>query len=220
LVLKLIKEKEFPIVDFESSIIVGRGIDESYEIEKIDLATLLYQTGYLTIDKYDDKAKRYFLKFPNEEVRRSFIDHLLEDLTSLSSSQSEPFLYRIEQALKDEDFDQFFQEFNTLLSSIPYSIQISKEAYYHSLLYAILRSLGFDVSAEVMTSKGRIDMVFFFNHSVFIFEFKIDSSAASALEQIKQQKYFEKYGGKKITLIGANFDKGSRSISEWVVESV
>lgn len=217
--LKLIKEKEFPIIDFESSIIVGRAIDESYDIDKIDLATLLYQTGYLTIDDYDEKAHRYFLKFPNEEVRRSFIDHLLEDLTSLSSSQSERYLYRIEKALKAHDFDLLFKEFNTLFASIPYSIQVPKEAYYHSLLYVILRSLGFDVAAEVMTSQGRIDMVFFYNNSVFIFEFKIDSSAASALEQIKQQKYYKKYAGKEITLIGANFDKETRSISEWIVES-
>lgn len=75
--LKMIKEKEFPVADFESSVIVGRSIDESYEIDKIDLATLLYQTGYLTIDNYDESAQRYFLKFPNEEVRRSFLDHLI-----------------------------------------------------------------------------------------------------------------------------------------------
>lgn len=77
--LKMIKEKEFPVTDFESAIIVGRSIDESYEIDKIDLATLLYQTGYLTISEYDEEAQRYFLKFPNEEVRRSFVDHLLQE---------------------------------------------------------------------------------------------------------------------------------------------
>lgn len=216
--LKMIKEKEFPIADFESAIIVGRSIDESYEVDKIDLATLLYQTGYLTITDYDEAAQRYFLKFPNEEVRRSFMDHLLQEFTSLSSSQSEPFLYQIEQALKTEDFDRFFQEFNILLASIPFVLQISKEAYYHSLLYAILRSLGFDVAAEVMTSRGRIDMVFFFQKCAFIFEFKIDSTSASALAQIKQQKYYEKYGDKKVVLIGANFDSQTRSISDWIVE--
>ena len=179
--LKMIKEKEFPVADFESSIIVGRSIDESYEIDKIDLATLLYQTGYLTISDYDESAQRYFLKFPNEEVRRSFLDHLLQEFTSLSSSQSEPLLYQIEKALKVEDFDRFFQEFNILLASIPYAIQIPKEAYYHSLLYAILGGLSFDVTSEVMTSRGRIDMVFIFQNNIFIFEFKIDSTSASAI---------------------------------------
>jgi Predicted AAA-ATPase/PD-(D/E)XK nuclease superfamily len=218
--LKMIREKEFPVSDFESSIIVGRSIDESYEIDKIDLATLLYQTGYLTIDDYDEAAQRYFLKFPNEEVRRSFLDHLLQEFTSLSSSQSEPILYKIEKALKNEDFERFFQEFNILLSSIPYAIQIPKEAYYHSLLYAILRGLSFDVSSEVMTSRGRIDMVFVFQESVSLFEFKIDSISSIAIEQIKQRKYFEKYAGKKITLVGANFDTKSRTISDWTIEAL
>jgi hypothetical protein len=71
-----------------------------------------------------------------------------------------------------------------------------------------------------MTSRGRIDMVFIFQNRVFIFEFKIDGSAASALEQIKQQKYYEKYADKKIILIGANFDSKTRSISEWQLEPV
>ncbi len=218
--LKMIKEKEFPVANFESAVIVGRSIDESYEIDKIDLATLLYQTGYLTISDYDESAQRYFLRFPNEEVRRSFLDHLLQEFTSLSSSQSEPLLYQIERALKSENFDRFFQEFNILLSSIPYAIQIPKEAYYHSLLYSILRSLGFDVTSEVMTSRGRIDMVFIFQNYCFIFEFKIDSTSASALEQIKQRKYYEKYSGKKVILIGANFDSKSRSISDWITEII
>ena len=218
--LKMIREKEFPVADFESSIIVGRSIDESYEIDKIDLATLLYQTGYLTISDYDESAQRYFLKFPNEEVRRSFLDHLLQEFTSLSSSQSEPLLYQIEKALKVEDFDRFFHEFNILLSSIPYAIQIPKEAYYHSLLYAILRGLSFDVTSEVMTSRGRIDMVFIIQNNIFVFEFKIDSTSASAIEQIKQRKYYEKYAGKKVILIGANFDSKSRSISDWIIEAI
>jgi hypothetical protein len=60
---------------------MGETIDESYEINKIDLATLLYQTGYLTIGNYDENLNRYFLKYPNEEVRRSFTTHLLRELT-------------------------------------------------------------------------------------------------------------------------------------------
>jgi len=63
-------------------------------------------------------------------------------------------------------------------------------------------------------------MVFLFENRVFIFEFKIDSTSRSAIEQIKQQRYYEKYAGKKITLIGANFDSATRSISDWLVEAI
>jgi hypothetical protein len=80
--LTLIRENDYPVASFETGVVIGDSIEESYETDKIDLATLLYQTGYLTIDHYDDAARRYFLKYPNEEVRRSFTNHLLREMTN------------------------------------------------------------------------------------------------------------------------------------------
>lgn len=218
--LTLIKENDYPVADFETGVIIGDTIDESYETDTIDLATLLYQTGYLTISKYDETVKRYFLKYPNEEVRRSFTTHLLRELTTLSATRIEPQMYRIEKALSSQDFPAFFEEFNILLSSIPYILHIPKESYYHSLLYAILRCLNFEVASEVMTSRGRIDMTFILQNKVFVFEFKIDSDADSAIRQIKENDYYQKYidPTRKIFLIGANFDTEKKVISDWVLE--
>lgn len=218
--LKLIRASEFPVADFETGVIMGDSIDESYETEEIDLSTLLFQTGYLTIGHYDESLKRYFLKYPNEEVRRSFTNHLLRELTTLSPSRIEPQMYRIEKSLHAEDFKAFFEEFNILLASIPFIIQIPKEAYYHSLLYAILRCLNFEVAAEVMTSRGRIDMTFISKNKIYVFEFKINSSSASDIEQIKSNKYYLHYiaPDRKIFLIGANFDTETKIISDWLLE--
>jgi len=220
--LQLIKENDYPVADFETGVIIGDTIDESYETDQMDLATLLYQTGYLTIGHYDETARRYFLKYPNEEVRRSFTNHLLRELTALPPSRIEPQMYRIEKALENEDFKAFFEEFNILLSSIPYALQIAKEAYYHSLLYAILRCLNFEVASEVMTSRGRIDMIFSSQDNIFVFEFKIDSTAMSAIKQIKECKYYQKFiePTRKIFLIGANFDSEKKVISDWALETV
>ncbi len=88
--IALIKENDYPVADFETGVVIGDTIDESYETEKIDLVTLLYQTGYLTIDRYDDAARRYFLKYPNEEVRRSLTNHLLREMTGMLPSRIEP----------------------------------------------------------------------------------------------------------------------------------
>ncbi len=130
-------------------------------------------------------------------------------------------MYRIEKALENEDFTSFFGEFNVLLSSIPYSLQIAKEAYYHSLLYAILRCLNFDVASEVMTSRGRIDMIFSIKNRLFVFEFKINSTAHNALQQIKNNTYYQKFiePDRKLLLIGVNFDSKTKLISDWLVEN-
>jgi hypothetical protein len=53
-------------------------------------------------------------------------------------------------------------------------------------------------------------------------EFKRDKYAAEAMAQIKDNKYYEKFllSGKKITLIGVNFDSEKRTIAEWVTEKM
>ena len=34
---------------------------------------------------------------------------------------------------------------------------VDEEAYYHSIFYAVMTILGFDMEAEVAVSKGRVD---------------------------------------------------------------
>ena len=54
-------------------------------------------------------------------------------------------------------------------------------------------ALGFDIQSEVLTSKGRIDLVIITKDRVFIFEFKFEKSGEKALEQILEKRYYEKY---------------------------
>jgi hypothetical protein len=72
--INLIKKNNYFIPDLEKGVIVGKEIETNHETTGIDLPALLFQTGYLTIDSYDENSWTYFLKFPNEEVRRSFYD--------------------------------------------------------------------------------------------------------------------------------------------------
>lgn len=53
-----------------------------------------------------------------------------------------------------------------------------------------------------------------------LFEFKLDKSAAEALQQIKDHDCAREYrfAGKPLTLIGANFDTAKRKVSEWKQE--
>ena len=77
--------------------------------------------------------------------------------------------------------------------------------------------LGLRTAAEMKTSSGRIDAVIELDNHIFIFEFKLGATAATALQQTKSKAYAEKYRlrGKPITLVGANFDYQARKITEW-----
>ena len=72
------------------------------------------------------------------------------------------------------------------------------------------------MEAESRTNNGRIDAVICDGDHVYIFEFKINQTAGIALDQIREKEYFRKYqhSGRKIILVGANFDTVSRQITE------
>lgn len=75
----LIKNQNFPISEIDGSE-VNYLETRSYEIDKIKLIPLLWQTGYLTIKSYDQETQNYKLTFPNKEVSDSFFTFILSDL--------------------------------------------------------------------------------------------------------------------------------------------
>lgn len=215
--IDLIKQNNYPVMQLEEGVLAGDEIKQSYQVEDIDLPTLLFQTGYLTIADYDKKMRLYELRFPNEEVHRSFLQHLLTAFSEARPSDINRSFLNIANHLKAKDLDQFFSAFNTLLASIPHHIHIDKEAYYHSLLYLLIKSLGFKVDAEVTTSRGRIDMLIKTKKSIFVFEFKMNESSEQALNQIQTKDYHKQFlmDERELVLVGANFDFSTKSLNDW-----
>ena len=58
--------------------------------------------------------------------------------------------------------------------------------------------------------------------NVYVFEFKVDKTAAEAIAQIKERGYAEPYKalGKPIHLIGLNFKSASHSLDDAAVETL
>ena len=80
--------------------------------------------------------------------------------------------------------------------------------------------LGQYVKCEVHSYTGRADCVTETDRFVYIFEFKKDSTAKEALEQIQNQNYAKPYisDKRKVLKIGVNFDSESKELTEWIVE--
>ncbi len=166
------------------------------------------------------ESRRYILGFPNEEVRFSFMTYLLAEYSQDSPTLiSADVIVKIQDALWDRDWPAFIDVLNHVFSTVPYPIFNSNEAYYHALVHVTLTLTGNLVLSEVLTNKGRIDTVLETKDMVVIFEFKMDSSAETALKQIYSKGYNERYAksGKDLFLIGVNFDSGERKIVDWQV---
>lgn len=222
---QLIQKQNYDFSNFESDIKIGDSIEANHAPDSIDLITLLYQTGYLTIKNYDkneETALHYTLQFPNEEVRRSFFERLFPHVFQLHEFQVSELMTALKKNLLENKFDLFFESINRLFSSIPYNLQNSNEAYYHSLIFLLVKMLGFNVNAEVKTSTGLVDLIVKYPSSVIIFEFKFNRSAREALQQIKERNYHSQYlkSGIKLTLIGANFNGTTHTVNEWESEII
>ena len=213
--IKLIKEKSFDIKKMQDLEVREENLS-TYEIEDLALVPLLFQTGYLTIKGYDDEFMTYRLGYPNFEVENSFQYALLR---SYSYAETNGYLVSLIRALRNDDFETFFDTLRIFFADIPYDLHIKKEKYYQTVFYLIFSLIGLKVEAEVKTNKGRIDAVII-DKDVYIFEFKFNGDKENALRQINDKRYFEKYQGtgKEIYLFGVEF--ADRNVGEWAVEKI
>jgi hypothetical protein len=213
--VKLIKEKSFDIKKMQDLEVREENLS-TYEIEDLALVPLLFQTGYLTIKGYDDEFMTYRLGYPNFEVENSFQYALLR---SYSYTETNGYLVSLIRALRNDDFETFFDTLSVFFADIPYDLHIEKEKYYQTVFYLIFSLIGLKVEAEVKTNKGRIDAVII-DKDIYIFEFKFNGNKNKALSQINDKRYFEKYQGmgKEIYLFGVEF--ADRNVGEWAVEKI
>lgn len=217
--IKLIKERSYDVRQLEHLELTELGFS-TYEIEHLELVPLLFQTGYLTIQGYDPTNQQYQLGYPNHEVQNSFLTYLLSAFSTVPKGFNEGHLWGLIEALKAHKLDEFFAVLGVFFANIPYDLHLAQEKYYQTIFYLVFRLLGVYTEAEVKTNDGRIDAVVALKTEIFLFEFKLNDSADEALKQVKDNQYAEKYRGKgkSITLIGANFDSGKRTVTAWKSE--
>jgi hypothetical protein len=221
--IQLIKNQHIDITEFEN-LPVNSFTFDSYDIENMEIAALLFQTGYLTVKRItiENEEKTYELAYPNHEVKNSFLTNLFGEYTQKKVGSNTRLLKRMGKALDADDMDVFIQELKSVFASIPYHIFIGeREAYYHSIIYLVLSLNGASVMSEDPTNIGRIDAVVQTNNKIYIMEFKMGSEK-EALEQIKKKKYYEKYlgGSKEIVLMGIAFDPEKRNIGNYLSETL
>ena len=222
--IKLLRQKQIPAYDLER-IGGGAALVESADVNNISVLSLLFQTGYLTVKQVRIELSgqtQYILGYPNFEVAQAFQQVLLADyLGKPADSLASTLLLRLGDALRSQNVEDFINILKSVFASIPHTLFLPQEAYYHSIVYLILKLLGFTIHAEPLTNLGRIDAVLELPEAVYILEFKM-TTAQIALQQIRDKQYDLPYRhqGKPIILLGMVFDQAGHNITDWATERV
>lgn len=197
---------------------------ERYDIENLDLTSILFQAGYLTVKELDLWTGDMILDYPNKEVRQSMYQFLIDDLAKDAHRTDTGLTIRnLKQAFTEGNLSQVREILDGLLADLPSEVFDKKsEGLYHGLIHLVFSYLGMYAQSEVHSARGRADAVVQTASDVYIFEFKFNITAADALAQIKQRGYADRYrsSGKKLTGIGVNFSTEARGIDEWMEETI
>jgi len=220
--VKLIKNLQIDIRKFDNDVTIGARDIDVYRIGETSPIPILYQSGYLTIKRYDQKFDEYILGFPNEEVRYGFLNDLLPAYAPESRILGSEFsAASFVKDLLAGKVDVFMTRLQAFFASIPYDLSAKTERDYQTIFYLLFTLMGQFCATEVKSAKGRADAVVKTPDFIYVFEFKLDenASAEAALAQINGKGYLIPFtaDGRKLVKIGVEFDHGGRGISRWLV---
>lgn len=186
---------------------------------------MIFQSGYLTIKDAIQKGfeYRYVLDFPNDEVRSGFVELLARNFFNQQKGIVLPWTEKVVDALRDGDLELVRKLFTSFLAETPYSMrpkkdQKDRELYFHYTFYLLMRLIScYTVYTEKQLSEGRADCIIETPKYVYIFEFKLDGTAADALEQINSQGYGKPYEAdcRQVYFVGASFSSKTGTVEEW-----
>ncbi|MGP1454450.1 MAG: ATP-binding protein [Treponema sp.] len=224
-----LKGAHYFIPDLDGNVKLNESGLETYRAVTENALPILFQSGYLTIKEYISDVRLYRLGFPNDEVRYGFLENLLPAYSSLPAGQTGSYVVQFLQDIREGNVDSFMERMQSLIAGIPYdnfteeNLKL-REQNYQTAVYLVFKLMGQFVQTEAHCSTERADCVVLTVDSIYVFEFKLsgNGSAEDALNQIKENSYAAKYktDGKKIILIGSSFSEQTRTIKEWVAETL
>jgi hypothetical protein len=222
--VELFRKNQYFLPDLENIEVFQRTLN-SFEIDSLDPVTLLFQAGYLTIEKtFIDRGKLvYRLRMPNQEVRLALNEYFIQDYTGISVhlKNKQDVLY---DALSVGNLSSFEQHIRSLFAGIPWRNFTNNpladfEGYYASVLYAFFASINAQVIPEDITNHGQADMTIIFKDHIYVMEIKVvdhlPEGNNQALEQILQRNYAEKYRNREgmvVHEVGLVFNKTERNL--------
>ena len=121
--------------------------------------SLLYQTGYLTIKRFE-MPDVYHLGIPNLEVRKGLFQNLARYYFDKDDTVIFNHVREVRKLLEAKQIGEAMERLRTFMAGIPYEFaDKATELHYENNLFIIFMLIGVDARPEWHTSDGRIDLL-------------------------------------------------------------
>jgi len=221
MLVRQLRQEKVDTRKLEGEITATESMIEDYRPGETTVIPLLYQSGYLTIKKYDRQNDRYYLGFPNEEVRYGFWKSLLPEYAPANLWLMNTFFAGdFTESLQNGDVEGFMTQIKAFFASIEYD-RIPKaqknENYFQLIFYLMFKLMGQFVRVEEKSAEGRADAVVWTEKAIYVFEFKMTDTAEAALKQIDDKGYLIPYSAdhRPTVKIGVEFSMDTGTIQDW-----
>ncbi|MEA3643594.1 MAG: AAA family ATPase, partial [Lamprobacter sp.] len=180
--IKLFQQRRYFLPDLEQ-LEVGEEILDSFDIERINPVTLLFQAGYLTVASTTQQwgELTFRLRIPNNEVRRALNNQFIDAYAGISDTRLS-YKRGLIEALTQGDLPALVATIKRLFASIPWRNFTGNdlpeaEGYYASVLYAFFASLDAEIIPEDLTNHGQVDLTLKLAGYIYVIEIKLQRDA-------------------------------------------
>ncbi len=232
----LMTEREISAVQLDSGAVDRKRLTR-FDVGDIDLRSLMFQSGYLTIreKRRIENDTLFVLEYPNLEVRKNFNSGFLAHMGQNEAHASKDGNALLEH-LRRNDFDGFSGLLHAVYAGIPHRWYTNNalagyEGHYLSILYMHLNAAGTDVVAEESTVRGQSDLVVCHGEQVFVIEAKVVRKGkeektgeilSDAMRQMAERGYADKYRSRAqaVHLLALAFGETERNLIGSNIETV
>ena len=177
--IKLLQRRRTFLPDLEG-LEASEEILDSFDIERIDPITLLFQAGYLTIDNTRNPFGQilFVLRVPNQEVRQALANQLADAYTGRLPSERLVWQKGLYGPLSQGDIPGLIAAIRRLFAGIPWQHFTHNdlpeaEGYYASVLYAFFASLNAEIVPEDVSNHGQVDLTIKLADYIYVIEIKV-----------------------------------------------
>ncbi len=193
---------------------------DQYSLDNIEITSLMFQAGYLTIKEKSEDGD-LVLSYPNQEVRRAMYSFLMDSMTPTRGGNGVSVVH-LKKAFLANDLAKVEAILVAMFGGLAFDVythqtQQQVEGFYHGLIHILFKYLGLYIHSEVHSLKGRADSLVETPTHIYIFEFKINSDAETAFQQIIDKQYAVPYqADSRIKMgVGVNFNTVTRQLESW-----